>query len=91
MHHSHGIISQISDVHLGFTQDHNTVAPLNNSKSRTTSAQSAQHWGLKAKENQHVVVHQWQSEKICLKRHVQLYLFVSVVHVLSSGLMAKLS
>lgn len=46
---------------------------------------------LKAKKPQHVMVHQWQSEKICLKRHVQLHLFVSVVHVLSSGLLANLS
>jgi len=45
MHHSHGIISQISDIHLDVTQDHTTVAPLDNSKSRTTPAQSAQHWG----------------------------------------------
>ncbi len=50
MHHSHGIISQISDVHLGFTQDHNTVAPLNNSKRRRTPAQSAQHWGPEGKK-----------------------------------------
>ena len=62
----------------------------------TQKAEQLQHkvfntGALKVKENHHVVVHQWQSEKICLKRHVRLYLFVSVVHVLSSGLLAKLS
>ena len=49
MHHSQGIISHISDVHLDFTQDQKTVAPLNNSKSRSTPAQSAQHWGPEGK------------------------------------------
>ncbi len=62
----------------------------------TQKAEQLQHkvlntGALKAIQKQHVGAHQWQSEKFCLKRYVQLYLFASVVHMLSSGLLANLS